>query len=250
VTGRGATEPDRHAEPLAPADLAETEPAGPTSATHPAGPTSATHPAGPPDPRGPDADAVPTALPDNGELPTERGFHIVLEALLDYATAAVELQRAVGDRSFSTAGKTVRLAGVRVYGSGDRFVVQADVEGDAEARLYLLGRPRIDRERDELLIEDLDYSLATQDWILQAAEWLLGSRLRETLADGARFPLGERLEATRKSLEASLNAPRALDDPLTLRGTVDAVEVQGVYVTSAGFLAIAVADGDVSVKLE
>jgi len=186
-------------------------------------------------------------LADNGAMPAERGFRIALEALLDYGTAADELLRAVGDRSFGAAGQTVRLAGARVYGSGDRFVVQVELAGDVKASVYLLGQPRVDAARDELVIDGLEYSVETRNWMLKAADWLMGSGLRDSLAEGARFALGAELEQARARLERTLNEPLGPD--LSMKGSVEAVEVQGVYVTPEGFLVIAVATGDLALTL-
>jgi hypothetical protein len=189
----------------------------------------------------------PKPLPSNPGTVPPPGFRITLGAAIPFEEATRQArQELVGDE-FEVSGQKVRVRDIRLSGAGGRFVVDADLEGAANAKVRLAGLPRYDQAKGELYAENLEFDLDTRNLIARAAVWLFESRIQQTIAEKARFPIGAHIEAARAQLAQSLN--RQLNPQTTLKGTVRDLQLQGVYVTAQAYQAIVVAEGTLAMEI-
>jgi len=195
----------------------------------------------------PAVDSAP--LPPLGKDTASGGFHVLLDGVVDYATASRALGAAIGDRTITQAGRTIRVDSVRVRPAA-RGTLELDVSftGDAEGTLRLVGTPRYDRARRELTVPDLDYALTVNNRVIQTFAWLRDDALRETFRERAHFPVDDAVARGRALLLEGLN--RRIGDAVTLSATVDRVEVKGLFVTRDGLLVRAEATGQASAAVK
>jgi hypothetical protein len=191
----------------------------------------------------------PPPLPPLGRDTTSTGYHILLDGLVDYGTASRALTAALGERSITHAGRTIRVDSVHV-----RPVAQGKLElavrftGDARGTLRLVGTPRYDDARRELTVPDLDYALSVNDRLVRTFAWLRDDALRATFRERAHFPVHDAVQRGRTLLLAGLN--RRIGDAMTLSATVDRVAVQGLYVTVDGLVVRAEASGQAAAAVK
>jgi hypothetical protein len=190
-----------------------------------------------------------TALPPLGRDSVADGFHILMDGLIDYATASRAVAHAIGRRSVTEAGKTVTVdtAIVRPAPKG-RLVLVVVFSGDARGQLHFIGTPVFDPARAEITVPDLDYNLDTDSQLINTYSWIRSDALRAAMRDKAHVPVGDALARGKELLLKGLN--RQVGSVMTLAATVDSVAVKGLYVTRSGIVVRGEASGTAGVSVK
>lgn len=181
-------------------------------------------------------------LPPLGRGARAAGFDIVLEGVVDYATASRALTNALRGRTVRQAGRavTVRAVSASAADSG-RVALGVDFTGDARGTLRFVGTPRYDRASGQIDVPDLDYDLRTDSQLINAYAWLRSDALRTLFRERARVPVAPVLDRGRALLTSGLN--RTIGGVLTLAATVDTVTAEAVVVGAHGLVVHAGAAG-------
>ena len=180
-------------------------------------------------------------------------FRVILPATVHYAfiNGLIAQNWSGRDVDLPMGGK-VHLERFGVGGSGDRFVVTAEVTGTgsdgraAQGRMQFTGKPVYDPATRSLRVIGLTADPGTVREVSAQAAWLLEGPWIQALGDSLVFPVGERLDQLRAALEAAL-----VDRPygeLTLSGKVDGLGVVGVRVDGQGIHARGEAHGTLTVR--
>jgi hypothetical protein len=193
---------------------------------------------------------VPASKPPPlGRGGTSRGFRVLIDATVDYATASSVVNRALVNKRLTEAGKSVTVNAVRVGPTNKgRVALAVDFTGDARGTLMFIGTPVLDAVHRRIVVPDLDYDLATDNQLINSYAWLRSDALRATFREKARVPIDSALARGRALLLAGLN--RTIGNVLTLSAKVDSVAVRGLYVTRDGFVVRAEARGKARVKVQ
>lgn len=187
-------------------------------------------------------------LPPLAQDTVSNGFHVSLDGNVDYGTASRALTAAFAQKSLQQAGKTIRVESVSVApAEKGQLALSLFFTGDAAGTLRLVGTPKYDAKRGELIVPDLDYALAVNDKLIHTYAWLRSEQLRESFREKAHFPVASALERGRALLLEGLN--RKIGDAVTLSATVDSVAVRGLYVTLDGLVVRAEASGNARVAV-
>lgn len=194
----------------------------------------------------PAASDVPLPTLDSGTVSPR--FDVRVQGRAGYAEATRLLQRELGGTRVREVSRTLVLDSLRIFGiGGGKLAVEVRVSGDAAARLYLTGTPRLDPATGEITIPDLAFDIRTRDVALKAASWLLGNQLLNVLRHEARWPTPADVARMRAQLQQGLNRP--LSPGLSVRGTVDSLRVDGVQATRAALVLRASAIGTAALRV-
>lgn len=166
------------------------------------------------------------------------GYHII--APMEMAYAAVEtLAKPHVEKSHEFKGVEALVEDLELYGSGTQLVagVQFRVPAlAASGQLYLLGTPVYDATAMSLAVTEFDYSLTTRDLFLDIAQ-VVGEGffpdLRTTVEEKLVFPMEDQLTRLRELL-VDVIAARPIGSYVVLRGTVDTVIPEALYLTQTG----------------
>jgi hypothetical protein len=192
------------------------------------------------------APAVAVApLPDLGVAPPgiAPGIHIAASGTVSYDALTKQLAAKLAGTPHDIeypAGTThhvvvrdVRVTGpVRCKAAKRTKCVSVALEftGDACGALYLVGRPAIDAEKQDIIVEDLDFSVESSDALARLA-WLARGPIVDQLRKQLRFSLAPAATEARGHLDRALRAK--LSGDWKLSGTADAVAFQ-VAIGAAG----------------
>lgn len=174
-------------------------------------------------------------------VPPETGFHIALESELSFDFLGKELTKKLEGRTYSAPGETVVIEKVRLYGSGGSIVMAVSVKGTVKGTVYLTGVPAYDETTRSFMVRNPEYTVETKQVLIQAADWLLHTRLREGLADRAAWFIGDRIDAEKGLLSRALN--RNLNQHMNIRGEIRDLRLVSVGITTNAIKAVLVADG-------
>ncbi len=201
---------------------------------------------------GPEPRPGAAPLPPLARDPGASGFTILLEGVVDYATASRAVTAALRGRTATQAGRTIAVRTVTVTPAGaGRLALAVAFTGDAAGTLRFVGTPRVAGAGArgpgegpavvQVVVPDLDYDLTTDSRLVNAYAWLRSDALRTLFRERAHVPVAPALDRGRALLLGGLN--RTIGGVLTLAATVDSVAVHGVYVTQAGLVVQAGASG-------
>lgn len=176
------------------------------------------------------------------------GFAIVLDGMVDYATATRAVNDALRGKTVGEAGRSVTISSATLAPAGaGRLALAVTFRGDANGTLRFTGVPRYDTAQGVVSVPSLDYDLETDNQLINAYAWLRSDALRTLFREKATVPVGPALARARSLLTSGLN--RDIGGKLRLAARVDTVAVQGLYVTRAGLLVRGEASGAAGVAV-
>lgn len=176
---------------------------------------------------GPRPPADSTGLPPLGTGGRASGVHATVEGMVEYGTASRFLNRELAGTVLEGADRRIRLDSLRLHGLGSgEIAVEVEVSGDLDARLFLTGTPALENDGRTLAVPDLDFHVATQNVVVEAASWLRGFGLRQLLRERARWPADEAEDWLAGWLDRGIN--REVSSTLVIRGAVGRVSVERV----------------------
>jgi hypothetical protein len=174
-------------------------------------------------------------------VPPEKGFHVAVESELSFEYLGRELTKKLGGRVYPGNGETITVENVTLYGSGNAVVVAVRFKGTVRGTIYLTGVPVYDQSARSFSIQNLEYTVETKQVLATAADWLLHSRLKESLAERTTWYVGDRIDAAKELLASALN--RKLNEHVAISASISALRPVSVGITKNSIKAVLVADG-------
>jgi len=189
----------------------------------------------------PPAPAQPLPALTLTKVPPEKGFHIALESELPFEYLGNELTKKMEGRVYPAAGETIVIENVTLYGSGNAVVIAVRVKGTVRGTIYLTGAPAYDESARSFSVRNLEYTVETKQVLVKAADWLLHSRLKDSLAKRTTWFVGDRIDAAKDLLTNALN--RKLNEHVGISGSISSLRPVSVGITKNSIKAVLVADG-------
>ena len=191
--------------------------------------------------------AALTDAPDNttADLPDirfvdalESGYHIMAPIEITYL-AVEDFAKPHVEKSHKLKGIDTLVKNLTLYGSGTQLAAGIAFSMPAlggEGQLYLLGTPVYDATAMSVSVAEFDYTLTTRSLLLDIAQTVgegFFPDLRATVEDKLVFPLEDRLTELQQKL-AGVLAERRIGSYVVLRGTVDTITPEALYLTQTG----------------
>lgn len=117
----------------------------------------------------------------------------------------------------------------------------------AQLTIYLLGTPTFHEQDQVIDFPDMDFDIKTSDFLVQMAEFIAGSGMREQLRKQAVIPVGKNLDNLKGKLTHLLNRP--LGHYAKLRTTITSMKMEEAFVSDYGLEGRVSLDGDAAVDL-
>ncbi|MFT3936716.1 MAG: DUF4403 family protein [Chitinophagaceae bacterium] len=134
------------------------------------------------------------------------GIAVYTNARYDYPFINSIINQLIKDTSFEIEGRKVIIRNVQLNGAENGKVeILVDFDGDKKGSLYLTGTPQLDTGSQVIVIPDLDYSLKSNDFILNLGKTFFSNKILHALRDKASISISDLVEQNRKSIDAQLN---------------------------------------------
>ena len=193
--------------------------------------------------------------------PGPEGFHIATNLKISFK----EVNKLLVDPKLGILRKALPGGGDRhiqiddmlIYGSGGKLVVEAQVEYQpllnlsskpAQLTIYLLGTPVYHEDKQEIDFPDMDFDIKTSDFLVQMADFIMGSGMREKLRKEAVIPVGKDLAKLKVEMEKVLNRP--LGRFAKLNTEVTNLKMTEAFVSDYGLEGRVIMDGDAKVAVD
>lgn len=168
----------------------------------------------------------------------ESGYHIMAPIEVTYA-AVENLAKPHIEKPHKLKGIDTLVENLTLYGSGTQLAAGIEFSipsFGAEGQLYLLGTPVYDATTMTVSVAEFDYTLTTRSLFLDIAQAVgegFFPDLRTTTEEKLVFPLEDQLTTLHKKL-ADVIAERRIGSSVVLRGTVDTITPEALYLTRTG----------------
>lgn len=153
-----------------------------------------------------------------------------------------------GGMPLSVGSYKLRVTGADITGEGSQVLIKLKFTGDFSGTADLAGTPVYDPPLRTLSFPDLDYTLDSDQFLLNSANFVAHSQIRDRLRQQFTIELGERVDQLKGGLEELLNRRNG---NVQLIGTVQDLRLLGVSrrSTDVVFTAYLSARGKISAEI-
>ena len=180
-----------------------------------------------------------TGLPNIGFVDAlESGYQIMAPIEITYA-AVENLAKPHVEKTHKLKGMDTFVKNLTLYGSGTQLAAGIEFSMPslgAEGQLYLLGTPVHDPTTMAVSVTEFDYTLTTRSLLLDIAQAVgegFFPDLRAAVEEELIFPLEDQLTILHKKL-ADVIAEHRIGSSVVLRGTIDTITPEALYLTQTG----------------
>lgn len=192
-------------------------------------------------------------LPDN--------FSIVLSGDIPYNFASEFIKdQFVGKfYEFENGKYHINVKEAELFGSPDKLTIRLAIDGKAgkglfsksiNGNIFLQGTPYYDAASTSIKVKDFDFHFKTRDVLLKSASWLTRIGFKQTLQDKLSIPVKEQLEQARKMVQEGLNKNGRINNSILLKGTINSLNPEGIYLSPTSIKAVVTGVGNVSVLID
>lgn len=176
-------------------------------------------------------------------------FEILVNSEIDqhYAERIARQQLLNKTFTYKNGKKKITIIGLELYGSNDKIVVKANVEGNINGTLFLTGVPYYNEADQSISLDNLDFDINTRNKLHRTASWLLHGKLSNELEKVIRIPIGKQLNEAKEIISSHITK-KELAKGITLEGNLEDIRPVEFYITSGSYVAVVKATGTAIVR--
>lgn len=166
-------------------------------------------------------------LPAYSPINTESsGISLYVLSSIPFSVINETLTEKLKGKKLTSKGYSSTIKKIRAYGTKEGLALQVDLKGDADGTVYARGTPEYDSLHSTLKIQDFNFDIASENALVQSADWLLHEdvltaveeklsidlqplldKLPQTIIDALeKGKTGKKMELFITSLDVSLHA--------------------------------------------
>lgn len=123
----------------------------------------------------------------------------------EQATALARAQFLGQEFVLTSEKNKVRITDVKVYSEDLYVVIEAETEGEITGTSYIKGFPVYDREKQKIVLTQIDFKLKTRNIFQKAVASLFERRIKRTIGEEYGIPMEDLIATSKKSLTMSFN---------------------------------------------
>jgi len=155
-------------------------------------------------------------------------FVVFLEAEVPFIEAERIARTQLQGESFSSGNRSVTVEDIELFGKGNTLIVNTQLSGSFNGNIYLEGRPYFNLQTNSIDINDLNFTLDTENFLHKTAGWLLKSNLKRTIQEKLDFFLDYNLKSLEKELQSQLSSYQISKD-IAMNGNLHELQIHHAY---------------------
>ncbi|HLT08418.1 MAG TPA: DUF4403 family protein [Cyclobacteriaceae bacterium] len=178
---------------------------------------------------------------------------ITLPIAISYTTLDEYLNKEIAGQNFKfDAQNNFIPKAISTQSYGDRTLVQMDFtlirsgRKDLTGKLYLVGKPTFDAEREAIRFDDIDFDINSKNILANNASWLKQGQLLAALEKHAFIPIGSYVDQARTELQ---QRGYLSTDFASFRVVRPELKVQNIFVTESDVRIYLNAKGQMEIQL-
>lgn len=176
-------------------------------------------------------------------------FNLRLSTFIPFEEAEkIAIDHLAGE-SFTSGSQKINIEQIKLFGEGDKIIVDARISGSFTGDILLSGKPVYNVDSNLLELEDLTYEINTRSILMQGASWLFKKEIEKRLKKELKFPLKQNLEKLEKIVELELEN-FAITPNIFLRGDLHEINVEHTQIESKGIRVIVASSGKLKLLIK
>ncbi|SDB93689.1 DUF4403 family protein [Williamwhitmania taraxaci] len=165
-----------------------------------------------------------------------------------YNEAEILFSKEIVGKTFSKGRRSVRVDSIRIYGSGEKIVIGAQLSGSVKGWIYFKGIASYNASNRTVEFLNLDYELQTKNILHRSASWLFRSTIMNSLKESMVFPIGNELDNMLLAANRNLVQNRSIKN-LELNGTISTLAIEKIQLVPDAFRVMVTAKGEISIMV-
>jgi hypothetical protein len=165
----------------------------------------------------------------------DQNFSIHLDADIPFKEAERIARTELVGETFSQGKRSVKIENVELYGQGENIVVNTTLSGSYYGHIYLVGKPVFNPARNAVDLQNLKFTLETENFLYKSAAWLLKSTIRKKIQDNLNFMLDYNLVEIRNQARQQLENYR-ITEGIRLKGHLEGLNISNAYLTQESII--------------
>ncbi|GAB3538672.1 hypothetical protein GCM10027443_34080 [Pontibacter brevis] len=188
-------------------------------------------------------------------------IQVGLTASIPYTHASKMVHDQVANQTYKfDEGKSqITVKDAAITPGGEQLVLMLDVDGKTKAglftkkivgKVYLRGTPYYDAATASIKVRDVDYDLDTKDKLLNTASWLAKNKFKDMIEQQVSIPVQSQIDEAKKMLQATLDKQGRVHESLLLRGNIQQIAPENIYLAPDGIKAVVNAKGSLTATVD
>lgn len=179
---------------------------------------------------------------------TDNYLNVSFGVDIPFNEAEALFSKQIVGKTFTKGRRSVKVDSLRIYGSGDKVVVGAQLSGSLNGWIYFKGITSYNGSTRSVEFLNLDYELQTRNILHRSASWLFRSSILGSLKESMVFPIGPDLDSTLAEVNRNLVKNRKVKD-LEFDGKISELAIDKIHLIPDAFRVIVKAKGEVAIMV-
>ncbi|MBY0246011.1 MAG: DUF4403 family protein [Sphingobacteriaceae bacterium] len=176
-------------------------------------------------------------------------FSTNIAAFSTYEQAAALVTQNFAGKKFESGKYAITINKVEMWGKNDKMIIALNVSGSINGDIYLQGIPVYNVEKQEISIDEIDFVLDSKQSLLKMGDWLLHGLIVKKIQENCKFSIAAQLADGQKMAAKYLTNYEPVKG-VKINGSLNQLAPNKIFLTPSAIVAMIIAKGNVSVKIE
>ncbi len=159
------------------------------------------------------------------------------------------LTKSVEGKLFKAGSKKINILNVQVWNKNNKLVVALLLSGDLNGMIYLTGVPKYDDISKEFYVDDLDYTLETQNKLAKAASWFMKSMIIRDIETKCRYSVEKDIANAKKEMAFYFNNYSPVEN-VFFNGKINNMKVDNFQLTNTAIVGFVKTDAYLAITIK
>lgn len=172
-----------------------------------------------------------------------------IAAVSTYMDASRIMTKNFAGQQFGSGSQKITVNNVALWHKNDKMVIELDLVGSLNGRIYLTGFPQYNEHTKEIYFDQLDYAVDTKSALIRTANWLASGYVLKKIEEKCRYSIQPNLEEAKQNMLSYMNNYSPMPG-VFVNGTMDNIAFNKIQLTNKAIVAFIKVTGDVKVTVD
>lgn len=163
-------------------------------------------------------------------------FLLQTTANIPFSEATNIAKKTFLNKEYELRDSKVKITDIKVYGEGNRIMIEAETEGYVKGIAFISGIPIYDETKKKIVLSDTKFKLKTSNILQKTATLLFKGKIVKMIEDEYGIPTEELEISSKKSIEEAFN--KEYYKGLKMTGKVFNLKPHQILLNSSGITAV------------
>lgn len=163
-------------------------------------------------------------------------FLLQTTANIPFSEATNIARKTFLNKEYELRDSKVKITDIKVYGEGNRIMIEAETEGYVRGIAFISGIPVYDEMKKKIVLSDTKFKLKTSNILQKTATLLFKGKIVKMIEDEYGIPTDELEISSKKSIEEAFN--KEYYKGLKMSGKVFNLKPHQILLNSSGITAV------------